>query len=684
MFSSTYVRPSLQKASFIFTGRWLLCFVFLLTLCGEVSAQYIPLDESKYKDSLEAVLTGHLPDDMKARAAFRLSDYWARKDTVQSLRWLNRALTLSGDDPLLSGISYYYLGNYHHKYHKALAKSMYVRTDSLLSRIPKQEAYVFRFWSWYAYSRLVNEEDNDQERMNIILNKALPMARLSGDNGLIGLSYGTMAIIFNNSVRIEKAEEYFLKSIALLRKSPYKGILVDIYARSARNYMVYVNRVTEDTAEMRAVRNKLPLAKAALDSARSLLGPHTNSPAAIEYYKYCGKYFRVLKQYKKAHSNIDSGMAIAKAHQLPYEADMFNLHKYQVYSDQKQFTKAKALILHLANDPATFSYKENRRIYYYELSLTYARLGDFKNAYEWTLKTDRLSNSIDAAHEREAIDAMELKYQTAEREKKIILLEAENKQAVLSGKNNRLINWLLAFGCFLLLSIAIYSIVLYRKNKKISAQQLKTIEQQQALTLSQTLLESQEAERTRIAQELHDGLGSRLASIKINLSDMPADHRLNDSILQLDHSVDELRRIAHNLMPAILLRYGLETSLKALCESLMSKQLSIDLQCIDIQQNLPIKEQLFIYRIVQELLANAVKHANAQNIMLQCSQDNNIFLITIEDDGIGFDIEKAGMSKGIGIANIRSRVAYLNGTIEFMKKEPGTGSTINIELYVTA
>nr|WP_295868165.1 ATP-binding protein [uncultured Chitinophaga sp.] len=642
------------------------------------------MDESKYKDSLEAVLTGHLTDDMKARAAFRLSDYWARKDTVRSGQFLTRAFKLSGNDTLLKAISYYYLGSYHHKYHKALAKSMYIRADSLLNSIHQQEAYTFRFWSWYAYSRLVNEEDNDKERMNIILNKALPVAWRSGDSGLVGLSYGTMAIIFNNSVRLEKAEDYFLKSIDLLKKSPYKGILVDIYARSARNYMAYVSRVTEDTAEMRAVRNKLPLVKAVLDSARNLIGSYVHSPAAIEYYKYRGKYFRLLKQYKKSHHNIDSGMAIAKAHQLPYDIELFNLHKYLVYSDQHQFAKAKALILRLVNDSTTIFYRDNRQVYYYELSLTYARLGDFKNAYEWKLKTDQLGDDLAATREREAIDAMEVKYLTAEGEKKIILLEAEKKQAILSGRNNRLVNWLLAIGCFLLLSIAVYSIALYRKNKKISEQQLKTVEQQQALKLSQTLLESQEAERTRIARELHDGLGSMLASVKINLSDMPPDHRLNDSILQLDRSVGELRRIAHNLMPATLLRYGLETSLKELCESLMSKQLTIDLQCIDIQRDLPQKEQLFIYRIVQELLSNAIKHANAKNIMLQCSQDHTIFLITIEDDGIGFDIEQADLSKGIGIANIQSRVAYLNGTIEFMKKEPRSGSTINIELYVTA
>lgn len=675
--------------SFVLTNRFFYLIVLLVCFRANALAQYIPLDAAGFRDSMETVLSGNAPDSIKARAGFMLSYYWANTDTTKSWQYLGRALQLSKNNAFLRAAGYYYLGSYYQHHNKILAKSMYREADSLLSRFPGTEAYKFRCWGWYAYSKVVNEEDNDKERMNITLNKTLPMARLSGDSGLVGLCYGTMAIIFNNSVRLQKAEEYFLMSINHLKNSGYDAILVDIYARAARNYMAYVNRVTEDESEMKAVRKKLPLAKAMLDSARNLIAGHVDAVAAIEYYKFKGKYFRMLKQYKAAHSNLDSGMTIAKTNNLPYEMEMFYLHKYQVYSEQGQFKKAKTLILQLVNNPPTVAYRDNQNIYYYELSLTFARLGDYKKAYEWSVKTDKLDDSISATHVRAAIDDMEVKYRAAEKEKRIIRLEADKQQAILSGKNNRLVNWLLAAGCFLLLIIAGYTIVLYRKNKRLSAQQLTAIQQQQELKLSQAMLTGQEEERNRVARDLHDGLGSMLAGVRISLSGIASgrekeDQRLRDTILQLDNSVSELRRIAHNIMPPTLMRYGLEASLRELCESLVSGQLVIDLQCFDIQQNLPVKEQLFIYRILQELLSNAVKHAHAGNILLQCSQYKNIFLITIEDDGKGFDAGQTDADAGMGIANIRNRVAYLNGTIEFLKRTPHSGSIINIELYVTA
>ncbi|MBO9592540.1 MAG: hypothetical protein J7599_06475 [Niabella sp.] len=535
----------------------------------------------------------------------------------------------------------------------------------------------------------MNDEDNDVERLNIIVNKALPMAQKSGDGGLEGICYGTMAIIFNNGVRIQKAEEYFLKAINLLKKSPYKSILVDMYSRAARNYMAHVNRATEDSMEMKPVKERLPLAKNMLDSARKYLGNHTTSVAAIEYYKYKAKYFRLLKRFDKANKNLDSGVAIARANNLPYDMEILNLHKYQTYSDQGAYKKAKALILSLLQNPSGIFYRENKLIYYYELSLTYARLGDYKNAYYWAEKKDKLEGTINLAREREAMDKMDIKYRTAENEKTIIRLEAEKKQARLAGKNNRLTSWLLAVGCFLFICIAGYSILLYRKNKKISEQQLKDIQQQQEIKLVQAMLQSQEEERNRVARELHDGIGSMLAGVKINLSGIAADiaeqygRRLNDTMLQLDTSVTELRRIAHNMMPDMLLRYGLEASLKELAASFISPKTAIDLQCLGIRQNIPVSEQLSIYRIVQELLTNAAKHAAASKILVQCSQNENVFLIAAEDNGNGFDIEDANLHHGMGISNIKNRVAYLNGTIEYSRGENSLGTIVNIELHVT-
>ncbi|MNY14287.1 Signal transduction histidine-protein kinase/phosphatase DegS [compost metagenome] len=92
------------------------------------------------------------------------------------------------------------------------------------------------------------------------------------------------------------------------------------------------------------------------------------------------------------------------------------------------------------------------------------------------------------------------------------------------------------------------------------------------------------------------------------------------------------------------------------------------------------QQQIGIYRIVQEAMHNAVKHAEAKNVLLQCSQNDNIFYITIEDDGKGFD--PAYLTKGMGIQNMKNRVAYLNGVIEILSAKNNVGTSINIELEV--
>ena len=672
-------------------GKFLfVVFTLLYFIPFKILAQYIPLDIKSYKIGMESLLKANTSDSTKARVYFELSYYSTNKDSTKAKEYLNKASQFSKNNSFLRAINYYYLGNYFHRQNKALAKQMYFKADSLLSKFNNPEAYKYRFWSWYGYSKIVNEEDNDVERLNIIVNKALPMAQKSRDRGLEGICYGTMAIVFNNSVRVQKAEEYFLKSIDLLKKSPYKWFLVDMYSRAARNYMVQVNRAAEDSLEMKPVKERLPLAKNMLDSARGYLANFITSTAAIEYYKYNAKYLRLLKQFSKANKNLDSAMVLARTNNLAYDLEILQLHKYQIFSDQKKYKKAKAIILSLLKNPSGIYYRENKHIYYYELSLTYARLGDYKNAYHWTVEADKLEGTLNLAREREAMDKMDLKYKTAEHEKKIIRLESEKKQALLTGKNNRLTSWLLGAGCILFICIAGYSRLLYHKNKKISKQQLKEIQQQQEIKEAQAMLQLQEEERSRMARDLHDGVGSMLAGIKINLSgiaaevDQPYIHCINDTMRQLDNSVAELRRIAHNLVPDILLRYGLEVALQELAEILISPKTSIDLQCLNIQPDIAIGVQLSIYRIIQELLSNAVKHADANSILVQCSQNEHIFMIAVEDDGKGFDTADPGIYRGIGISNIKNRVAYLNGSISYSRGKDQTGTIVNIELYVTA
>ncbi len=130
-----------------------------------------------------------------------------------------------------------------------------------------------------------------------------------------------------------------------------------------------------------------------------------------------------------------------------------------------------------------------------------------------------------------------------------------------------------------------------------------------------------------------------LAGIKIKLSGQEKKERtpqLNEVILQLENSINELRRIARNMMPENLQKAGLEIALRDLCESLLSDETHIEFHAFGLQPAIPLNVQVNIYRIIQELLSNAVRHAHASKIIVQCSQNDDIFFITVEDNGRGF------------------------------------------------
>jgi signal transduction histidine kinase len=138
-------------------------------------------------------------------------------------------------------------------------------------------------------------------------------------------------------------------------------------------------------------------------------------------------------------------------------------------------------------------------------------------------------------------------------------------------------------------------------------------------------------------------------------------------------------------MPESLLRFGLETALKDLCESVMTEPKYIDFQSFQIQPSLPLKTQLNVYRIVQELLNNAIRHSGASHIIIQCSQNQETFFITVEDNGKGFEVDlnvRADV-KGLGLANVKKRVDFMKGRLQ-VESVIGNGTTIHIELNTAA
>ncbi|HEV7781259.1 MAG TPA: ATP-binding protein [Chitinophagaceae bacterium] len=198
-----------------------------------------------------------------------------------------------------------------------------------------------------------------------------------------------------------------------------------------------------------------------------------------------------------------------------------------------------------------------------------------------------------------------------------------------------------------------------------------------------------EQERTRMARELHDGLGSMLSGVKHSFSAMKneldmkgtEEEKFNYNIGKLNDSIKELRNISHSMAPDSLLKYGLENSLRDYCQHIsQSGELDISFEALSTTDMYLNEEQSFhIFRIVQELLQNIIIHAGARHAIIQLSYNNKRLYLTVEDDGNGFELNDPHLKKGMGLKNIESRVNILKGRMDY-QTAPAKGTSVLIEI----
>ena len=154
------------------------------------------------------------------------------------------------------------------------------------------------------------------------------------------------------------------------------------------------------------------------------------------------------------------------------------------------------------------------------------------------------------------------------------------------------------------------------------------------------------------------------------------------SLDMIDNSIKELRRVAHNMMPELLTKFGLDEALKEYCNTINATNLlSLKYQSMGMDSRLEKSIEIITYRIIQELLNNIMKHAAATEAMVQLIKEDGRFSIIVEDNGKGFDTSSLKNDKGAGLINIQSRVDYLKGRLD-IHSEAGKGTLVNIEFKI--
>ena len=154
------------------------------------------------------------------------------------------------------------------------------------------------------------------------------------------------------------------------------------------------------------------------------------------------------------------------------------------------------------------------------------------------------------------------------------------------------------------------------------------------------------------------------------------------SLDMIDTSIKELRLVAHNMMPEMLMKFGLDEALEVYCNTINSTMLlTVKYQSLGMDASLDKSAEIIVYRIVQELLNNIMKHAGATEAFVHLNRENNRLNVVVEDNGKGFDTEALEENKSAGWVNIRSRVDFLKGQLD-IHSEAGKGTLVNIEFNV--
>jgi len=316
---------------------------------------------------------------------------------------------------------------------------------------------------------------------------------------------------------------------------------------------------------------------------------------------------------------------------------------------------------------------------------------DYENAYNLMTQYLSVSNEILTKQNKKVVKEMEVKYKTLQQEKEILSLKEAQLIKESEIKRQQTIKKAFVIGFLIILLPVIGLLFMYfqklktqvalnKSQQEVNSQKVSGLMKDQELNLVKATMDGQQKERERLARELHDGIGGNLASIKLQLSSK--DITQSKIIDQIDETYHQVRDLSHNLASEKFQNNGMAILIKEYVKNIQQgsqEKISFNPYPENEINNIesPLKEELF--KIIQELLTNALKHAQADQIDIYLNGYKNSLQLLFEDNGVGFDATK--VAEGIGFNNIKNRLDILSGTMA-IDSTHNRGTVFNIEIPV--
>jgi signal transduction histidine kinase len=420
-----------------------------------------------------------------------------------------------------------------------------------------------------------------------------------------------------------------------------------------------------------------------LDSARKLykkvneIGERVNrNDVKAMAMEGIGKTFIESGEYEKAISYLQLAVHLSEGISKAVWIES-SFYLGEAWYKLKKYKQAESILTGALKEAARNRLKDNTIKGFATLTAVYKATGQYTKALDCMDSFNVLNNLLLSAEKTRAINLMDIKYQTSEKDRLIA-----NSQLLIARQNSKLAHknmWILiiAGGVFLLLVVSA-GVYIQVVNKQ------RTLERENKIGALKAAIMGGDDERRRIARELHDGIGGMLSAAIMRLGSMDqagaafaATPGYADAMNILQEMGDEIRKTAHNLMPEVLVRQSLTDAIRSYCDLVQVKGgLAIAFQSYGSFEDFTQDYKLNIYRIVQELVKNIIQHAGATHAFVQLIRNEHRLIVSIEDDGKGFDKEE--IKEGQGLYNAQTRVEGFDGHF-ILESRPGKGTSVIIE-----
>ena len=674
----------------------------LLTICSLLA--WMSLGATS--DSLKRVLK-EVSGEEEVRVLMKLSEYyeqydldsalWYADDAVQKARELDNP-GLLGESYNGRGIIYDFLGQYD------LALADYFRALDLHRSVGDERSVTGTLINIGLIYSFQSRLDSALAYYEMALEKSIALKERNYESyvrhnmGSLQLKQGHYRLALEHYLRsLELKEE--LGDEAGIQYSLYNLGLVyynlNLPRKALENYYKILERETEEGTMMHGdvyhnmgviYQNALKKSDSALYFYRKAL----QIRRSVGYIEGIAETLGNLGTLQLSLGNPDSAMSLLKE---GLEIDQQSGDQYRVALSYRNLASAylaqddATTALHLVDLAMSLADSFDMRSEYppiYRTKVNVLRaLGRYAEALDYYDRYTQLSDSILNEEISEQLLELETQYQTAKKDREILEQKIVlDDQARSIERKNR---WI-AITVAGVLTLGLILLLLFwnaRNKQRLHRQQMATLQREQELQSLKAMIAGEERERSRIAKNLHDGISGMLSAIKLYFTSLGRDEpklesqeSYNKARTLIDDTAKEVRSIAHNLMPDLLARDGLAEALRQFCQHIQgSGLLQVDFQAINMEERLSKSMELTLYRIIQELLNNIMKHAHATEVLVQLSRQSNRVECTVEDNGRGFDVE--GGAQGAGLETIRSRLQYLDGELDIDSSE-GHGTSVHI------